>query len=202
MPSVRRHDRQSTSAPRSPARLYALLALLAGALFVLDVNLPRGIAAGVGYVAVVMLSLWIPGRAITLHVASGCILLALLGAFETHPWLAGIATLDVIFAAYYMLPMVHSVFFNKLETDENREIEDLSSREMAIMAPLCALMIVIGWHPTPILERMEPSVRAVIERVEAAAPATEAALTLEELPAVESETDAPEADDRASDDDE
>jgi NADH-quinone oxidoreductase subunit M len=97
--------------------------------------------------------------------------LALMGAFESHPKLAFAATLGVIFAAYYMLPMVQRVFFNKLETAENREIEDLSPREMAILAPLCALMIVIGWHPTPVLERMEPSVRAVIERVEAAAPA-------------------------------
>ena len=94
--------------------------------------------------------------------------LALLGAFETHPRLAFAATLGVIFAAYYMLPMVQTVFFNKLETEENREIEDLTGREMAIMAPLVALMIIIGWNPTPVLERMEPSVRAVIERVEAA----------------------------------
>lgn len=92
--------------------------------------------------------------------------LALMGAFETHPVMAGIATLGVIFAAYYMLPMVQTVFFNKLETDENREMEDLTSREMVVLAPLLALMIVIGWNPTPILERMEPSVRVVLERVE------------------------------------
>jgi NADH-quinone oxidoreductase subunit M len=103
--------------------------------------------------------------------------LALLGTFETHPTIAFVATLGVIFAAYYMLPMVQTVFFNKLETSENREIEDLSGREMAIMAPLCALMILIGWNPTPVLERMEPSVRAVIERVEAAG---EQAAVLEE----------------------
>ena len=94
--------------------------------------------------------------------------LALLGAFETHPTLAFLATLGVIFAAYYMLPMVQTVFFNKLETAENREIQDLSKREMVVLAPLCALMILIGWHPTPVLERMEPSVRLVIERVEEA----------------------------------
>ncbi|MGB1658149.1 MAG: complex I subunit 4 family protein [Longimicrobiales bacterium] len=94
--------------------------------------------------------------------------LALMGAFESHPTLAFIATLGVIFAAYYMLPMVQTVFFNKLETDENRAIEDLNTREMAILAPLCALMIIIGWNPTPVLERMEPSVRTVIERVEQA----------------------------------
>jgi NADH-quinone oxidoreductase subunit M len=94
--------------------------------------------------------------------------LALMGAFETHPTLAVVATLGVIFAAYYMLPMVQRVFFNQLATDENREVEDVSPREIAILAPLVALMIWIGWNPTPFLERMEPSVRAVIERVEQA----------------------------------
>jgi len=94
--------------------------------------------------------------------------LALLGTFETHPTIGFLATLGVIFAAYYMLPMVQTIFFNKLDKAENREVEDLSPREMTILAPMCALMILIGWNPTPILERMEPSVRAVIERVETA----------------------------------
>jgi NADH-quinone oxidoreductase subunit M len=56
-------------------------------------------------------------------------------------------------------------------------MQDLTRREMAILAPLCALMIWIGWHPTPLLERMEPSVRAVIERVEAAGALTQAEAT-------------------------
>jgi NADH-quinone oxidoreductase subunit M len=97
--------------------------------------------------------------------------LALLGVFETHPTIAIIATFGVIFAAYYMLPMVQKIFFNKLEKPENREMADLSRREMVILAPLCALMLWIGWNPTPLLERMEPSVRVVLERVQAAAPA-------------------------------
>ncbi|MEX2466074.1 MAG: NADH-quinone oxidoreductase subunit M, partial [Gemmatimonadota bacterium] len=97
--------------------------------------------------------------------------LALLGTFETHPIIAIVATLGVIFAAYYMLPMVQKIFFNALDKPENREVKDLSGREIAVLSPLVALMILIGWHPTPILERMEPSVRAVIERVEQAKPA-------------------------------
>jgi NADH-quinone oxidoreductase subunit M len=64
--------------------------------------------------------------------------------------------------------MVQKVFFNELDKPENREVRDVSGREIAILAPLCALMIWIGWNPTPFLERMEPSVRAVIERVETA----------------------------------
>ena len=94
--------------------------------------------------------------------------LALLGAFETHPVFAVIAATGVIFAAYYMLPMVQKVFFNKLEKPENREMKDLTGREITILAPMCALMIWIGWNPTPFLERMEPSVLGVLERVEAA----------------------------------
>ncbi|HET9949384.1 MAG TPA: NADH-quinone oxidoreductase subunit M [Longimicrobiales bacterium] len=92
--------------------------------------------------------------------------LALLGAFENHPVLAGLATLGVIFAAYYMLPMVQRLFFNALERPEVREVHDLSRREIAILAPMLALMLWIGWSPTPFLERMETSVRAVVERVE------------------------------------
>ncbi len=98
--------------------------------------------------------------------------LALLGTFEHHPVAAFFATGGVIFAAYYMLPMVQRVFFNALDKPENREMKDLSRREIAILAPLCALMIWIGWNPTPFLRRMEPSVRSVLERVETAAPAS------------------------------
>ena len=94
--------------------------------------------------------------------------LALLGAFEKHPWFAGIATLGVIFAAYYMLPMVQRVLFNEVTNPENRKMRDLSRREVAILAPMCALMLWIGCQPGPFLRRMEPSVRVVIERVEAA----------------------------------
>jgi NADH-quinone oxidoreductase subunit M len=112
--------------------------------------------------------------------------LALLGVFQSHRVLAVFATSGVIFAAYYMLPMVQRVFFNALEKPENREIDDLSRREMVILAPLCALMIWIGWNPTPLLERMEASVQVVIERVEAAQPAAQASIG-DEVPEAEAE---------------
>ncbi|MCA9738060.1 MAG: NADH-quinone oxidoreductase subunit M [Gemmatimonadota bacterium] len=92
--------------------------------------------------------------------------LALLGTFETRPGLAILASTGVIFAAYYMLPMVQRVFFNRLDRPENRTIPDLSGRELAVLTPLLALMIWIGVQPTPFLSRMEPSVRGVVERLE------------------------------------
>jgi NADH-quinone oxidoreductase subunit M len=97
--------------------------------------------------------------------------LALLGAFETHPWIAGIAATGVIFAAYYMLPMVQRMWFNRLDREENRHVTDLSKREIVILAPMLALMIWIGAYPTPLLRRMELSVQSVITRVNGGVPA-------------------------------
>jgi NADH-quinone oxidoreductase subunit M len=91
--------------------------------------------------------------------------LSLLGTFQARPVMAIFAASGVIFAAYYMLPMVQKVFFNALEKPEAREMADLSKREVAILAPMLALMIWIGVQPAPILERMEPSVRVVLEQV-------------------------------------
>ncbi|MBI4539417.1 MAG: NADH-quinone oxidoreductase subunit M [Gemmatimonadetes bacterium] len=95
--------------------------------------------------------------------------LALLGTFQTHPVVALVSATGVIFAAYYMLPMVQRIWFNALDREENREVKDLSRREVAVLAPLVALMIVLGFYPAPLLGRMEPSVKAVVERVERAA---------------------------------
>jgi NADH-quinone oxidoreductase subunit M len=116
---------------------------------------------GTAFVITALASIGLPGT-------SGFVgeFLALLGAFERHPWIAGIAATGVIFAAYYMLPMVQKIWFNELASEENRAVKDLSRRELAILVPMIALMVGIGVYPTPILERMEPAVDAVIQRVE------------------------------------
>jgi NADH-quinone oxidoreductase subunit M len=91
--------------------------------------------------------------------------LALLGTFQARPVMAIIAGSGVIFAAYYMLPMVQKVFFNPLEKPENKAMPDLSRREMVILGPMLALMIWIGVQPSLFLEKMEPSVRVLLEHV-------------------------------------
>ena len=45
-------------------------------------------------------------------------------------------------------------------------------QETVILAPMLALMILIGVHPTPLLRRMEPSVQAVLARVYERSPAS------------------------------
>jgi NADH-quinone oxidoreductase subunit M len=92
--------------------------------------------------------------------------LALVGTFQTHPWVAMIAASGVIFAAYYMLPMVQRIFFNSLDRPENQRLPDLSRREIAVLAPLVAGMLWMGVYPKPFLERAEVTLSELIETVE------------------------------------
>ncbi len=100
--------------------------------------------------------------------------LSLLGTFETHPWVATIGAAGVIFAAYYMLPMVQKIVFNKLDRAENRHIPDLSRREIAVLAPLLIGMLWLGVYPKPFLDRMDASITQLVSYVEANRPATPA----------------------------
>ena len=93
--------------------------------------------------------------------------LVLIGTFRARPWIALIAATGVIFAAFYMLPMVQKVLFNALRRPANRTIPDLNGRELAILTPLVIVILWIGVYPRPFLDRMEPSVTRLVEYLEA-----------------------------------
>jgi NADH-quinone oxidoreductase subunit M len=89
--------------------------------------------------------------------------LVLIGTFQVRPWIALVAATGVIFAAYYMLPMVQTVAFNKLDRPANRGIPDLGGREIAILVPLVVIILWIGIYPRPFLDRMEPAATRLVE---------------------------------------
>ena len=93
--------------------------------------------------------------------------LALIGTFQTHPWVATIAASGVIFAAYYMLPMVQRMWFNKLDKEANAKLPDLSRRELAVLLPLVLFMIFMGAYPKPFLQKSEVTVMQLLQTVEA-----------------------------------
>jgi len=83
--------------------------------------------------------------------------LVLLGAFQRAPWFALAAATGVIFAAYYMLPMVQKIAFNALSRPANRDIPDLNARELAVLVPLVVLILWMGLYPKPFIDRMNPA---------------------------------------------
>jgi NADH-quinone oxidoreductase subunit M len=93
--------------------------------------------------------------------------LALVGTFQTHPIVAMIAASGVIFAAYYMLPMVQRIWFNALDKDVNMKLPDLTSRELLVLVPLVMFMLFLGAYPKPFLQKSEVTVMELLQNVEA-----------------------------------
>ena len=77
---------------------------------------------------------------------------------------AGLASAGVILAAVYMLSMVQRVFFGPLSNAKNKRLQDMNVRETVAVAPLIALIFVIGLFPNLFLSRMGEGVTAVLER--------------------------------------
>ncbi len=91
--------------------------------------------------------------------------LVILGAFARNRVWAIIAATGVVFAALYLLWAYQRVFHGPMEIQENRTVRDITVREGLALAPLVAAIVLIGVWPKPFLERMEPSLQRVRDRV-------------------------------------
>jgi NADH-quinone oxidoreductase subunit M len=96
----------------------------------------------------------------------------LLGSFRAEPVTAAIATSGVILGAVYMLWMFQRVMFGPLDKVENRVLEDLTRREIVVLAPLIALIFIMGVYPKPFLETMEASVATTLAHATGHVPET------------------------------
>jgi NADH-quinone oxidoreductase subunit M len=88
----------------------------------------------------------------------------LLGTFQTVPWAAVLGAFGVILAALYLLWAYQRMFHGPVE-GRAVGLLDLTAREIAVMVPLIALMIGIGLYPSPIYDRVNPTVEQIIGEV-------------------------------------
>jgi NADH-quinone oxidoreductase subunit M len=90
--------------------------------------------------------------------------LILIGSFLTARWWTVVAATGVILAALYLLWAYQRVFHG--EPDEaNKTFREIRLGEFATLAPLIALIVFCGVYPKPMLDRIEPSVKALITHV-------------------------------------
>jgi NADH-quinone oxidoreductase subunit M len=94
--------------------------------------------------------------------------LILLGAFRAAPIYAILAAGGVILSAVYLLWMYQRVMHGPVAVKERARFVELSRRELVLFVPLIALIFWIGLFPGALLSRSEASIRALVERVEAA----------------------------------
>jgi NADH-quinone oxidoreductase subunit M len=72
--------------------------------------------------------------------------------------LAGLAATGVILGAVYLLYMFQKVMFGPVTNERNRNLPDLSWREIAVFVPVVALIFAMGLFPRPFLKVTENSV--------------------------------------------
>jgi NADH-quinone oxidoreductase subunit M len=100
--------------------------------------------------------------------------LILLGAFRSKWWISVIATTGIIWGAVYMLWMFQRFMFGPLEKRENQDLQDLNTREMAILIPIILVMFWIGIYSNSFLRKMDVAVENSIRHMR-----TEETATLE-----------------------
>lgn len=74
---------------------------------------------------------------------------------------ASFASLGMILSAVYMLWMYQRVIYGEVTNPENQRLTDINSREKLALAPLIALIFVMGVYPTFFLARSSTAIVAI-----------------------------------------
>jgi len=76
-----------------------------------------------------------------------------------------VAATGVILSAVYMLWMFQRVNYGPVTNPKNQGLRDLSVREWLVIAPICAMAVLMGVFPRVFLAPMEPAVRRTVTEV-------------------------------------
>jgi NADH-quinone oxidoreductase subunit M len=90
--------------------------------------------------------------------------LVLAGTFTKSVVAAVFATLGIVLAALYILLMYQRTMTGPVR-ESTRHLPDLRPRELAALAPLLALLVVLGFFPKPALDVINPTVSGFLHHV-------------------------------------
>jgi NADH-quinone oxidoreductase subunit M len=83
---------------------------------------------------------------------------------------ASFASVGMILSAVYMLWMYQRVVFGEVRNPENLKLKDLDGRERFVLAPIIALIVLMGVYPGMFLNRSAAAISAIRSRVGAPGP--------------------------------
>jgi NADH-quinone oxidoreductase subunit M len=83
--------------------------------------------------------------------------LVLIGTFTRYPAFAVIASTALVLSAIYILWLYQRMMGGPV-SDGNKGMRDLRPREIAVVVPLLALLLVLGIYPKPALDIINPAV--------------------------------------------
>jgi NADH-quinone oxidoreductase subunit M len=96
--------------------------------------------------------------------------LVLIGTFTRFPVLAVFAATALVLAAVYILWMYQRMMTGPVK-DGNSGLRDLLPRELVVVAPLIALLLVLGVYPKPALDVINPAVTHTLTTIDEPDPA-------------------------------
>ncbi|HKT05860.1 MAG TPA: NADH-quinone oxidoreductase subunit M [Rugosimonospora sp.] len=94
--------------------------------------------------------------------------LVLIGTFTVNKTVGVIATAGIVLAAAYVLWMVQRTTqgtLNPALEKVDRMRKDISLREVVVVAPLIALILVLGFYPKPVIDVINPAVKATLSDI-------------------------------------
>lgn len=90
--------------------------------------------------------------------------LLLMGVYNYNIWYAAIAGLTIILGAVYMLRMYQRVMLGQ-SNDRTAVFTDADTLEKSVLLIICALVLIIGIYPKPLLHISEAAVENLVEMV-------------------------------------
>ena len=90
--------------------------------------------------------------------------LVIAGTFAVSHWFGSLAAVAVVLGAIYLLWSYQRVAYGPIR-DAHRGLPDVSAREVAVIAPVLALLLVFGVYPKPLTEAIDPATKHVVEQV-------------------------------------
>lgn len=90
--------------------------------------------------------------------------LVLVGTFTRYPVHAVIATFGIVLAALYILIPVQKALHGPT-TPGNENLKDLNLREKVAIAPIVAIIVVLGFYPSPLLQIINPATTNIISQL-------------------------------------
>ncbi len=113
-----------------------------------------------GFTVVMLSSIGVPGL-------NGFVgeYLVLIGSFVSARWWTVVAAAGVILAALYLLWAYQRVFHGEPDED-NKSFAELTLREGLVLSAFVGIIVFTGVYPKPMIDRVQPSVDALLEHVE------------------------------------
>jgi NADH-quinone oxidoreductase subunit M len=82
------------------------------------------------------------------------------GSFPAYPWLTALSLIGVVVTAAFLLWTLQRILMGP-EKVSYEHLTDMDSRELITLAPLVALMVIVGVYPGPILDLIGTTLRAL-----------------------------------------